>query len=61
MRAKASEILGISIVCSTIFMLFQAEINENIKALRHKWPVTRKMFQFDDVLMAKYALLDRLL
>ena len=40
--------------------LFKAQIKENIKAprhwplwgdSRHKWPVTRKMFPFDDVIM----------
>ena len=33
--------------------LIQARIKENIKAPRHwhKWPVTRKMFPFDEVIM----------
>ena len=44
----------------------QTQIKENIKASRHrwpvnsprKWPVTRKMFPFDDVIMIRlvYAL-----
>ena len=29
----------------------RAQIKENIKAPRHKWPVTRKVFPFDDVIM----------
>ena len=44
-------------------LFIQAQIKENIKALRnwpfvrgpvnsqHKWPVTRKMFLFHDVIM----------
>ena len=27
------------------------QMKENIKAPPHKWPVTRKMFPFDDVIM----------
>ena len=57
MRAMASQITGVSIVCSTVF---QAQIKENIKApchcplwgvSPHKGPVTRKQFPFDDVIM----------
>ena len=58
--AKASQITRLTNVCSTVY---SAQIKENIKALRHwplwgwpvnsphKWPVTRKMFSFDDVTM----------
>ena len=31
--------------------LYKVQIKENIKALRHKGPVTQKMFPFDDVIM----------
>ena len=29
----------------------QAQINENIKTPRYKWPIMRKTFPFDDVIM----------
>ena len=61
MGAMASQITSLTIVYSTVF---QTEIKENITASRHwplcgeftgwiphKWPVTRKMFPFDDVIM----------
>ena len=51
MRAMACEITSLTIVYSTVF---QAQIQENIKAPRHsplKGPVTRKMFPFDDVII----------
>ena len=48
-----------------IQQFIQAQIKENIKASRHwpmcrkftgdhQWPVTRKMFPFDDVIMKSY-------
>ena len=56
MGAMASQITSLTIVYSTVYSC------ENIKAPRHwslwpvnsphKWPVTRKMFPFDDVIMA---------
>ena len=64
MGAMASQITSLTIVYLTVF--FQAQIKENIKAPRHwlcagnspvtgefphKWPVTRKMFPFDGVIM----------
>ena len=59
MGAMASQITSLTIVYSTII---RAQIKVNIKAPRHwwgsvnsphKWPVTRKMFPFDDVIMIK--------
>ena len=57
MGAMASQITSVTSIYSTVI---QAQIKENIK-LRvsglcagnspHKWPVTRKMFPFDDVIM----------
>ena len=64
MGMMASQITSLTIVYSTVI---QAQIKENIKAQRHwpflwgihrspvnslhKWPVTRTMFPFDDVIM----------
>ena len=60
MSGIASQITGISIVCSTVY---RAQIKEYIKAPRlwplwggpldspHKGPVRRKMFPLDDVIM----------
>ena len=58
MGALASQITSLTIVYSTVY---SDEDQRNIKALRHwplcgeftphKWPVTRKMFPFDDVIM----------
>ena len=64
MGAMASQITSLMIVYSTVY---QTQIKENIKAARHwpfmwvihrwpvnsphKWPVTRKMFPFHDVIM----------
>ena len=65
MGSIASQITSLTIVYSTVF---QAQIKESIKAPRHwplrgeftgdrliprtNGPVTRKMFPFDDVIMA---------
>ena len=62
MRAIASQITSLTIVYSIVYS--DAD-QENIKASRHwrgihrgplisphKWPVTRKMFPFDDIIMA---------
>ena len=38
MGTMASQITSLTIVYSTVFFFFQAQINENIKALRH-WPL----------------------
>ena len=61
MGEKVSQITSLTIVYSPVY---SEQINENIKAPRHcgeftgdrmysphKWPVTRKMFSFDDVFM----------
>ena len=64
MGAIASQITSLAVVYSTVY---SAQIKENIKAPRHwplcgefyrrpvnsphKWPVTRKMFPFDDFIM----------
>ena len=58
MSAMASKITGVTLVCSTIC---SGADQKNIKAPHHwplwamdsphKWPVTRKMFLFDDVIM----------
>ena len=47
MGTMASQITSLTIVYSTAI---QAQIKENIKAPLH-WPVMRKMFPFDDVII----------
>ena len=64
MSTMASQITGISIVCSTVFsgadqrkhqssasVVFVRGIHRWPVDLPHKGPVTRKMFPFDDVIM----------
>ena len=65
MSAMASQITSLTIVYSSFIL---AQIKENIKATRHwplwgeftddrhKGPVTRKMFPFDDVIMRPRSL-----
>ena len=48
MGSKASQITSLTIVYSTVY---SGADQSNIKAPRHKWPVTRKMFPFDDIIM----------
>ena len=56
MSVMASQITGISIVYSTVSS--EAD-KKNIKAPCHwsLWPVTRKMFPFDDIIMVRCPLL----
>ena len=65
METIESETTSLTIVYPTVYS--DADQGENIKASRHwpfvrgpvnsthKWPVTRKMFPFDDVIMNKAA------
>ena len=58
MGAMASQITSLTIVYSAVY---STQVKGNIKAPRHwplcgeftgdKWPVTRKMFPFDDVIV----------
>ena len=63
MSAVASQFAGFSIVCSS-YVQAQSEENSKLRVtglcegnppgtsgFPHKWPVTRKMFPFDDVIM----------
>ena len=64
MGAIASEITSLTIVYSTVYsdadqskhqssasLAFVREIHRGPVNFPHKWPVTRKMFPFDDVIM----------
>ena len=65
MTAIASQITSLTIVYSTVYLdadqrkhqssaslAFMQGINRGPVNSPHKWPVTRKMFPFDDVIMA---------
>ena len=69
MGAIASQITSLTIVYSTVYsdadqwkhqssasLAFVRGIHRGPVNSPHKWPVTRKMFPFDDVIMYKYAL-----
>ena len=53
MESMASQITSLTIVYPAVY-----SIKENIKAPRnsHKWPVTRKKFPFDDVIMTNSSI-----
>ena len=64
MGAKASQITSLAIVYSTVYsgadqrkhqssasLVFVRGIHRGPVNSPHKWPVTRKMFPFDDVIM----------
>ena len=64
MTTKASQITSLTIVYSTVYsgadqrkhqssasLVFVREIHRSPVNSPHKWPVTRKMFPFDDVIM----------
>ena len=60
MSAMASQIISISTVCSAAYSGTHQRIHQSSASLAfvavdspHKWPVTRKMFPFDDVIMCK--------
>ena len=66
MSAMASEITSLTIVCwniysgtdqrkhhSSVSLAFVREIHRWPVNSPHKWPVTRKMFPFDDVIMGE--------
>ena len=67
MGAKASQITSLTIVYSTIYsgvdkkhessalLAFVWRIHRWLANSPHKWPVTRKMFPFDDVIMGCYT------
>ena len=69
MNTKASQITSVSIVYSTVCLgadqrkhqssaslTFMSEIHRWPVNSPHKWPVTRKMFPFDDVIMIGYEI-----
>ena len=52
MGAIASQITFLTIVYSTVYSdADQRKHQSSALNSPHKWPVTRKMFQFDDVIM----------
>ena len=64
MGAMASQITSLTIVCSTVYkdadhrkhqssasLAFVRGIHRGPVNSPHKWPITRKMFSFDDVIM----------
>ena len=68
MGAMASQITSLTIVYPTIYsgadqskhqssasLAFVWGIHRGPVKSPHKWPATRKMFPFDDVIMMKYA------
>ena len=67
MDAMTSQITSLTIVYSTVYqgargrkhqsstsLAFVREIRRGPVNSPHKWPVTRKMFPFDDVIMVSY-------
>ena len=70
MRVIASQITSLSIVCSSLYsgagqrkfqssasLAFVRGIHRWPVNSPHKWPVTRKMFPFDDVIKAQLAII----
>ena len=68
MTMLASQITSLPVVCSIVYsdvnqrkhqssasLAFVREIHRGPVNFPHKWPVTRKMFPFDDVIMNKTA------
>ena len=66
MGAIAAQITSLTIVYSTVYLdadqskhqssaslAFVREIHRGPVNFPHKWPVTRKMFPFDDVIMCR--------
>ena len=70
MTMLASQISSLPVVCSIVYsdvnqrkhqssasLAFVREIHRGPVNFPHKWPVTRKMFPFDDVIMCLWLLL----
>ena len=68
MGAIASQITSLAIVCSTVYpaadhrkhqssasLAFVRGIHRRPVNSPHKWPLTRKMFPFDDAIMARHG------
>ena len=66
MTMLASQITSLPVVCSIVYsdvnqrkhqssasLAFVREIHRGPVNFPHKWPVTRKMFPFDDVIMVR--------
>ena len=71
MSAMASQITSLTIVYSTVYSGEDKRKHQNSASLAfvrgihrgpvnspHKWPVTEKMFSFDDVIMFRYLFVD---
>ena len=72
MGAMASQITSLTIVCSIIYLGADRRKHQSSASLAfvrgihrspvnspHKWPVTRKMFPFDDVIMSSEYLIEQ--
>ena len=70
MTMLASQITSLTVVYSIVYsgvnqrkhqssasLAFVREIHRGPVNFPHKWPVTRKMFPFDDVIMKRFGLL----
>ena len=68
MGMEASQITSLAIVCSTVYSAAYQRKHQSSASLAfvrrihrcpvnspHKWPVTRKMFQFDDFIMKNHS------
>ena len=68
MTMLASQITSLTVVCSIVYsganqrkhqssasLAFVREIHRGPVNFPHKWPVTRKMFPFDDVIMYSHS------
>ena len=71
MGAMVSQITSLTIIYSTDYLgadqrkhqssaslAFVRGIHQRPVVFPHKWPVTRKMFPFDDVIMIPYTIMD---
>ena len=67
MSTMASQISGVLIVCSTVFLGAEQRKHQSFASLAsvrgiHRWPMeTWKMFPFDDVIMEQYHLLSHVM
>ena len=69
MTAMASQITSLAIVYSTVYSRGKSKRSSKLRVTGlcagmvnspHKWPVTRKMFPFDDVIMDDYKATDQI-
>ena len=59
MGVMASQITSLTVVYSTVYSGADHRKHQNsaslsfVREIPHKWPVTRKMFPFDDIIMIR--------